>query len=447
MQTVEGYLNKIIFHNKENNYYILSIFLNDQYDFVDGDYLSVVGTFNDFEFVEDDLYSFRGEIVQHRKYGTQLSAIVVEPVIEKDKEAIVSYLSSSIFQGVGRKTAELIVESLGVDALDKIYSDKEALFKIKGIPKQRKETIYATIVANKQTQDIILKLNEYNLSNNLILKIYNFYKHNTLRTITENPYALIKDIKGVNFKTVDKIAETNQIEANDQNRILYGFIYTINSFCFSTGNTYISKNNLLYNTFNILYSSRNIAVDKQDILNAYTFALDTGKLIEIEDRVFLPEIYYSEYSIFSDINRRFEQDNNIDISDNLLDKYIDEVEEELGIEYDIVQIAAIKNCILNNFSILTGGPGTGKTTIILAVIKIFQKIKNYSIHDLLDDTRNILTLCAPTGKAAKRMSESTGFYASTIHKAIGWSTEDENMEEFVSDKSIKSELVILMNLV
>ena len=409
MQTVEGYLNKIIFHNKENNYYILSIFLNDQYDFVDGDYLSVVGTFNDFEFVEDDLYSFRGEIVQHRKYGTQLSAIVVEPVIEKDKEAIVSYLSSSIFQGVGRKTAELIVESLGVDALDKIYSDKEALFKIKGIPKQRKETIYATIVANKQTQDIILKLNEYNLSNNLILKIYNFYKHNTLRTITENPYALIKDIKGVNFKTVDKIAETNQIEANDQNRILYGFIYTINSFCFSTGNTYISKNNLLYNTFNILYSSRNIAVDKQDILNAYTFALDTGKLIEIEDRVFLPEIYYSE----------------------------------LGIEYDIVQIAAIKNCILNNFSILTGGPGTGKTTIILAVIKIFQKIKNYSIHDLLDDTRNILTLCAPTGKAAKRMSESTGFYASTIHKAIGWSTEDENMEEFVSDKSIKSELVII----
>ena len=121
MQTVEGYLNKIIFHNKENNYYILSIFLNDRYDFVDGDYLSVVGTFTDFEFVEDDLYSFKGEIVQHRKYGPQLSAIVVEPVIEKDKEAIVSYLSSSIFQGVGRKTAELIVDTLGVDALDKIY--------------------------------------------------------------------------------------------------------------------------------------------------------------------------------------------------------------------------------------------------------------------------------------------------------------------------------------
>ena len=443
MQTVEGYLNKIIFHNKDNNYYILSIFLNDKYDFAEGDYLSVVGTFNDFEFVEDDLYSFKGEIVQHRKYGIQLSAIVAEPVIEKDKEAIVSYLSSSIFQGVGRKTAELIVDSLGVDALDKIYEDKDCLFKIKGIPTQRKDTIYATIVANKQTQDIILKLNEYNLSNNLILKIYNFYKHNTLRTITENPYALIKDIKGINFKTVDKIAETNEIAVNDQNRILYGFIYTINSFCFSTGNTYISKNNLLYNTFNVLYSSRNTAVDKQDILNAYTFALDTGKLIEIEDRVFLPEIYYSEYSIYSDINRRLQQENSIDISDELLDKYITEVEDELEIEYDIVQIAAIKNCILNNFAILTGGPGTGKTTIILAVIKIFQKIKNYSIHDLLDETRNIITLCAPTGKAAKRMSESTGFYASTIHKAIGWSTEDENMEEFVSDKSIKSELVII----
>ena len=443
MQTVEGYLNKIIFHNKENNYYILSIFLNDKYDFVEGDYLSVVGTFNDFEFIEDDLYSFKGEIVQHRKYGTQLSAIVVEPVIEKDKEAIVSYLSSSIFQGVGRKTAELIVDTLGVDALDKIYENKDSLFNIKGIPEQRKDTIYATIVANKQTQDIILKLNEYNLSNNLILKIYNFYKHNTLRIITESPYSLIKDIKGINFKTVDKIAETNEIAANDRERILYGFIYTINSFCFSTGNTYISKNTLLYNTFNILYSSRNIAVAKEDILSSYDYALDTGKLIEIEDRVFLPEIYYSEYSIYSDISKRLELEVDFDISDSLLDKYIEEVEDELEISYDIVQIAAIKNCIKNNFSILTGGPGTGKTTIILAVIKIFQKIKNYNIHDLLDESRSILTLCAPTGKAAKRMSESTGFYASTIHKAIGWSTEDENMEEFVSEKFIKSELVII----
>ena len=443
MQTVEGYLNKIIFHNKENNYYILSIFLNDQYDFVEGDYLSVVGTFNDFEFVEDDLYSFKGEIVQHRKYGTQLSAIVVESVIEKDKEAIVSYLSSSIFQGVGRKTAEIIVDTLGVDALDKIYEDKDSLFNIKGIPEQRKDTIYATIVANKQTQDIILKLNEYNLSNNLILKIYNFYKHNTLRTITENPYSLIKDIKGISFKTVDKIAETNEIAANDRERILYAFIYTINSYCFSTGNTYISKNTLLYNTFNILYGSRNIAVAKEDILSSYDYALDTGKLIEIEDRVFLPEIYYSEYSIYSDISKRLELEDDFDISDNLLDKYIEEVEDELEISYDIVQIAAIKNCIKNNFAILTGGPGTGKTTIILAVIKIFQKIKNYSIHDLLDESRSILTLCAPTGKAAKRMSESTGFYASTIHKAIGWSTEDENMEEFVSEKFIKSELVII----
>ena len=443
MQTVEGYLNKIIFHNKENNYYILSIFLNDKYDFVEGDYLSVVGTFNDFEFIEDDLYSFKGEIVQHRKYGTQLSAIVVEPVIEKDKEAIVSYLSSSIFQGVGRKTAELIVDTLGVDALDKIYENKDSLFNIKGIPEQRKDTIYATIVANKQTQDIILKLNEYNLSNNLILKIYNFYKHNTLRTITESPYSLIKDIKGINFKTVDKIAETNEIAANDRERILYGFIYTINSFCFSTGNTYISKNTLLYNTFNILYSSRNIAVTKEDILSSYDYALDTGKLIEIEDRVFLPEIYYSEYSIYSDISKRLELEDGFDISDSLLDKYIEEVEDELEISYDIVQIAAIKNCIKNNFAILTGGPGTGKTTIILAVIKIFQKIKNYSLHDLLDESRSILTLCAPTGKAAKRMSESTGFYASTIHKAIGWSTEDENMEEFVSEKFIKSELVII----
>lgn len=443
MQTVEGFLNKIIFYNKENNYYILSIFLNDDYDFADGDYFSVVGTFQDIEFEEETLYQFKGEIVEHKKYGKQLRAIVAEVVVEKDKEAIVSYLSSSIFQGVGRKTAELIVNELGVEALDLIYEDKDALYSIKGIPKLRKDVIYSTIIANKQTQDIILKLNEYNLSNNQVLKIYNFYKHNTIKTITETPYALIRDIKGISFKTVDKIAESNGVVPNDKERILYAFIYTINTFCFSTGNTYITKNNLLYNTFNTLYASRKHVLDKDDIIDALAYALDLGKLIEIEDRIFLPEIYYSEYAIYNDIEQRLKNTNTTDISDELLDKYIKEVEEELEIEYDIVQIAAIKNSIRNNFSILTGGPGTGKTTIILAVIKIFQKINNYSLDDLLNEQKNIITLCAPTGKAAKRMTESTGFYASTIHKAIGWTNEDENMEEFVSEKSIKSELIII----
>ena len=443
MQVVEGYLNKVIFHNEENNYYILSILLNDNYDFIEGDYLSVVGTFDDIEFTEDELYMFKGQIVNHRKYGIQLSAIIVEPVIQKDKEAIISYLSSSIFQGIGRKTAEHIVESLGVDALDKIYEDKESLYNLKGITKQRKDTIYSTIISNKQTQDIILKLNEYNLSNNLILKIYNFYKHNTLKIISENPYTLVRDIKGISFKTVDKIAELNDIDPNNRNRIIYGFIYTISTFCFSTGNTYIKKNTLLYNTFNVLYSSRKVAIEKENILNALNYCLEVGKLIEIEDKVFLPEIYYSEYFIYSDIKNRLSKPNNHEISDKLLNKYIKEVEDELNIEYDIVQVEAIKNSVLNKFSILTGGPGTGKTTIILAVIKIFQKIKNYSLVELQDENKNILTLCAPTGKAAKRMSESTGFFASTIHKAIGWTTEDENMEEFVSDKKIKSELVIV----
>lgn len=443
MKTVEGFLNKIIFHNKENNYYILSIFLNNNYDFINGDYFSVVGTFPDIKFENEVLYMFKGEIIEHRKYGKQLSAIVAEPIIEKDKEAIISYLSSSIFQGIGRKTAEHIVDILGIEALDKIYNDRDSLYNIKGITKQRKDVIYSTIITNKQTQDVILKLNEYNLSNNLILKIYNFYKHNTIKTITETPYSLIRDIKGINFKTVDKIAEINGIAANDKERILYGFIYTINTFCFSTGNTYIMKNSLLYNTFNTLYASREEVLAKEDIVNSLNYALDLGKLIELDDKIFLPEIYYSEYSIYSDIEKRLKRENTINLDDKLLETYIKEVEEELDIEYDIVQIAAIKNSILNNVSILTGGPGTGKTTIILAVIKIFQKIKNYDLSDLLNEHKNILTLCAPTGKAAKRMAESTGFYASTIHKAIGWTNENENMEEFISDKSIKSELIII----
>ncbi len=443
MIEIEGYLNKIIFHNKENNYYIMSVFLNQDYDFIDGDYLSVVGQFDSVDFKEEELYLFRGNFVEHKKYGKQLAAITAEVIIKKDKDAIISYLSSSSFKGIGKKTAELIVDKLGIDCLDKIFEDKESLFTLNGIPKAKKEVIYQTIIANRQTQDILLKLNEYNLSNQLILKIYNTYKYRTLEIIKNNPYSIINDIKGVSFSTIDKIAEKIGIEADDQNRIAAAFNYTINYFCYSSGNTFMKKQQLLFQTYNVLMKSRSKKLEKETILDTLDFCLDTGQLVEIKDDIALPEIYYSEYSIFKDIKERLQNTDQKPIDEVLFNKYIKEVEEELNIDYDISQVAAIKNSINTNFSILTGGPGTGKTTIILGIIKMFQKLNNFSYNDLIDEEKDILTLCAPTGKAAKRMSESTGFYASTIHKAIGWTSEDENIQEFVTEKKIKSKLVII----
>lgn len=443
MITVVGYLNKIIFHNRENNYYILSIFLDDDYDFVDGDYLSVVGTFDNIDLKEDELYSFKGNIVEHRKYGKQLAALTAEVVVKKDRSAIIAYLSGETFKGVGKKTAELIVDELGEDCLDKIYEDKNNLLKIKGIPTARKETIYQTIISNKQTQDIILKLNEFNLSNSLITKIYSKYKARTLDVLKNNPYLMCSDIKGINFNTVDKIAEQTGISADDEDRIASALLYTLTTYCYSTGNTYIKKNNLFYNTYNILYKARNVAIEKEKIISTYEHCINVGQLVEVQnDNIFTPEIYYSEFAIYNDISTRLETESN-KINDKLFDKFIREIENELEIEYDITQIAAIKNAITENFSILTGGPGTGKTTIILGIIKMFQKINNYSLSDMLDEEKSIITLCAPTGKAAKRMSESTGFYASTIHKAIGWTSEDEDIKEFTTDKYIKSKLVII----
>lgn len=444
MLNIEGYINKIIFQNKDNNYFILSVFLNESYDFTDSDYLTVTGTFDNVEFKEDELYLFKGELIEHRKYGVQLSAITAEVVIKQDKETIVAYLSGPTFKGVGKKTAELIVDKLGVDCLDKIYNDKDALFSIKGIPKLRKETIYETIISNKQTQDIILKLNEYNLSNNMIMKIYNHYKSRTLDILHSNPYSIIDNIQGINFSTVDKIAEKIGIAADDTERIAAGFIYTLSNYCYGSGNTYIKKNNLLYHTYNTLYKARNVQIDKDKIVDTLEYCLDTGQLSNIEDDIFLPEIHYSEYFIYQDINSRIENDDSFEQHNpELINKYILEIEKELDINYDYSQIEAIKNSVNHSVSILTGGPGTGKTTIILGVIRLFQKINNYSYAQLLDDEKNILTLCAPTGKAAKRMSESTGFSASTIHKAIGWTSEDTDMKEFSSDKKIQSKLVII----
>lgn len=444
MISVEGYLNKIIFHNKENNYYILSIFLNNEYDFIEGDYLSVVGNFDNIEFVEDELYNFKGNIVNHKKYGTQLAAITSEIIIKKDKSTIVSYLSGNNFQGIGKKTAELIVDTLGVDCLEKIYEDKNALFNIKGITNARKEIIYNNIISNKHTQDIILKLSEYNLSNNTIMKIYSKYKSQTLEIISNNPYYIINDIKGINFKIVDVIAEKIGIAANDLERISAAICYTLSVYCYSNGHTFMKKNTLLYNSFNVLYESRKIEIAKDDIIAALSYCIEENKLSAIDDNIFLPEIHYNEFNIYDNINNRLTNFNSqINKNDELLDKYIEEIENELEIKYDITQIAAIKNSINSNFSIITGGPGTGKTTIILGIIRIFQKLNNLSYNDLIGEDNKYITLCAPTGKAAKRMSESTGFFASTIHKTIGWTSEDDNIIEFSSDKHIKSNLVII----
>ncbi|MDO4813848.1 MAG: ATP-dependent RecD-like DNA helicase [Gemella sp.] len=444
MINVEGYINKIIFHNQDNNYCILSVFLNKKYDFIDGDYISIVGTF-DIDFVEDELYSFKGDMTHHKKFGTQIHAIVAERVIKKDASSVIDYLSSTTFPGIGKKTAELIVDKLGIDCLDIIYADKNKLLEIASIPNQKKEIIYQNIINNKQSQDIILKLNDLGFSNKIINKIYSYYKGNTLNIINNNPYELIATIKGIGFLTIDRIADKIGIEFNDSERIKHALIFSINEQSFSNGDTYILERELLYKTFNLLYKSRPIPIAKEDIISAFNECIKNRELIQIEDKIFLPSIYEAEYFIYNDIKYRIKlsETEEMHIPISKLDSYIQEIENELNITYDIAQIEAIKNSITNNFSILTGGPGTGKTTIILAIIKIFQKINNFSHNDLLDEEKNILCLCAPTGKAAKRMSEATGFYSSTIHKAIGWTTEDTDIHEFSSDKYIKSKLVIV----
>lgn len=441
MITVEGYLNKVIFHNKDNNYSILSIFLSENYDFINGDYLTVVGTF-DTDFEEEELYLFKGDLVTHKKFGIQMTAVFSEKIVKKDTKSIIDYLSGETFPGIGKKTAELIVEQLGVDCLDKIYSNKNLLFDIENIPNHKKDIIYSNIINNRQSQDTILKLTELGLKNNLINKIYNQYKTKAIEIIKNTPYELIKTIRGIGFSTIDKIAEKIGIPEDDAERIKYAILSEISNICYSSGNTYIESKALLYSSYNLLYKSRPIAIDKDRIINVFEETILNGELIKIDNKIFLPEIYYAEHYIYMDIKERLDNTRE-KINDALLDLYIAEIEEELLIKYDIEQIKAIKTSINENFSILTGGPGTGKTTIILAIIKIFQKINNYSYNDLLDETKSLLSLCAPTGKAAKRMTESTGFYASTIHKAIGWTSEDDSITEFSSDKKIKSKLVII----
>lgn len=440
---IKGYLNKIIFHNKNNNYFILSVFLEDSLEYFESDYVTIVGNFNNLTFKEEQLYEFQGNIIEHKKYGKQFSALFAKEIVEKNEQALISYLSGNSFKGIGKKTAEILLNELGLECLDKIYDNKENLYNIKTINKKKKDIIYSSIVSNYYTQNIFLELNKYNLSNSLITKIYNHYKINTLDIIKNNTYDLIKNITGINFFTVDKIAEKNGISYDSEKRISAAIIYTLTYYCYSSGNSYLSKNQLLYNTYNVLYKARQIQIDKNTIISALNKSLENNELVEKDDKIFLFNIFHSEFFIFNDISSRIKNTQKNKYSEKLILKYIKNIEKELEIKYDETQIEAIETAINNNFSIITGGPGTGKTTITLGIIKLFQKLNNYSYNDIIDKEKNLITLCAPTGKASKKMAEATGLHASTIHKILGWTTEDKSIENFTTNNKINSKLVII----
>lgn len=360
-----------------------------------------------------ELYKFYGVCVDHPKYGFQFDVSSYEVVKPEGKDSIISYLSSGIFSGIGKNTARIIVNTLGEDALDLIVEDKNILDKVPKLSMKKKALIYNTLKENEDSRRSIVELTNCGFSINDASEIYKVYKENTLKTLEYNPYSMINVVKNITFPKVDEIRNSFDIDITDSRRIEACIVYCMSELSFETGDTY-SYFDEIKNKVND-YNHTIIDADLfDDCLNNLIAEL---VVINEDDKYFLSNIYSAEEYIASRITDLAIRESNNFVK---IDKFIKELEKKSNITYNDIQKEAIKKAINNHVTIITGGPGVGKTTIIKAILDVYKKI--YKLDNEILEER--VMLLAPTGRAAKRMMESTNFRAKTIHSFLKWNKED-----------------------
>ncbi len=393
---ITGMVESVVYRNDETGYTILDVTLSD------GTIITATGKFPVLGICESvNLY---GEFKLNPRYGEQFVATSVEIFEPTTSDAIIKYLSCGLISGVGQVTATSIVNMFGDKTLDIIENDPGELAKVRGVSMRKAQDIHATYSDIKKMQNAVMFLQKYDITINLAVKIYNEYGDKTEMILKQNPYQLINDIDGVSFKTADKIAVRMGLDNVSPFRIKAGIVFVINELSEKVGGTVVELSSLINNCLGIL----NFAEEQSGEIERELTNLEIeGVIRRIDfndtDCVILSKMYYAEKSIASKI--KLLQNS---ISDQIEDVSLDleEYQRENNIILHESQVSAIKSAINEGFVVITGGPGTGKTTIIKAILKIFNK------------RHKNVTLFAPTGRAAKRMEEQTGESAKTIHRGL-----------------------------
>ena len=409
MTYIKGNYRKSIFTSDKG--YVIGLFKiketdNDELKMYVNKIITFTGYFHELNL--DDIYIFKGDVVDHPKYGLQFNVLEYERLKPEDEDGLVAFLSSDLFKGVGEKLAKSIVETLGKNVLEEILKDESCLLLVPKMTSKKAHTIYETLMKYEESHQIIVYLTELGFNMKDALDIYNTYKSETIIHIEHNPYCLTDFIS---FLKVDEIALKLNVDVADERRIKACIIYMMNKLLFTNSDTYLEYDEILESVFNYLKIDLNV-----DDFDLYLEELiNENKIILLNDKYYLKEMYDSEINITNTI--KYLENKKIDKL--FLDNRIEELEKVNNIKYNDKQKEAIKKSLENNITIITGGPGTGKTTIIKAICELYQNIFKLSYEELT----NRIALLAPTGRASKRMSESTNLPASTIHRFLKWNKE------------------------
>ncbi|GAB2554807.1 SF1B family DNA helicase RecD2 [Gracilibacillus alcaliphilus] len=415
---IKGEMVHTIFENKEEHFSIAKIKVLETNQSFDESEVVVKGYFRRLD--PGETYEFYGRTVDHARFGRQFQVESYKRFLPETKEGVITYLSSDLFPGVGKKTAERIVDELGDNALAQILHNQEVLQKVKGIPKEKQEKIYQILQENQGFEQIVVELSKYGFGLKMAQKMYSAFKEETLDTLQTNPYAFVFEVEGFGFIRADQMAKQHNITVDHPTRLQAACVYILQNSV-QEGHVFMPLDQLVYQMDQLLDGAVNqIAAEK---MTEQIIELNKEKQIIVMDKkAYLPSLYYAETGFCSKLKRIASKTIEPSFTEAELLKIVGSIEEEESLSYGNEQYQALQQALTEKIFILTGGPGTGKTTVIKGIINAYAAIHDCSLNkdDYTDDDEYPFILTAPTGRAAKRMKESTGIDSVTIHRLLGW---------------------------
>ena len=429
---IKGQFRKCIYQNASG--YTIGLFrVQDVSDESLADYLDRTITFTGYfhELNDIDTYMFYGKLVSHEKYGEQFQVDNYERCKPEEKDSIIEFLTSGLFKGIGDKKAKKIVDILGKDTLKIILENPENLLLIPTITKANVDTLHNKLKEYEASYETILFLGNLGFSTKDSMLVYNYYKDRTKSVIENDIYQLIYDIIDINFKKIDQIAINMGIEKDDIIRVKASLIYIMTEVSNTYGHSYYYKEELM----SLLPRVLGVEISHTEFDKAIEDLLIDIRVVIKDEKYYLKDMYDSETLIVKRL--RLLENNPINTDKHLEDK-INDLESFFEITYNNEQRQAIKESYEKDFLIITGGPGTGKTTIMKGITELYRQLNKLSYERLQEK----VALLAPTGRAAKRMTETTGLRASTIHRFLKWQRDTNKFQVNEYNKS-RVEFVIL----
>lgn len=426
---IKGELLHTIFTNEAEHFSIAKVKVDETNLETDDSDIVIKGYFSRLE--PNEPYLFYGVMEEHKKFGRQFNVSQYERYVPSTEDGVIAYLSSDLFYGIGKRTAERIVEQLGPEAITSILNDPASLEAVKGLNKEKAERLANDLKEHRGFEHIVVKLSQFGFGLKMAQKIYEMYKDEALEIFEKDPYQYVFDIEGFGFHRADEAARKSGVPLDHPNRIKAGAVFVLQQSVID-GHVYKPLEELLSDTERLLNKEREQISFQQIAEQVMELHEDKRAVIE-SSNVYLPYLYLAENGAAKELERLFSKKVEAELPTSELLKLVGSIEEEEALSYGKEQFEAIEKALSSKMMILTGGPGTGKTTVIKGVIRAYAYLHDLSLDEEDYDQDEIFpfVLAAPTGRAAKRIKESTGLPAVTIHRLLGWN----GSEAFEKDKN------------